>query len=276
VRWQAVPLAFVIEKRWGTHMPTNPNTWPTVDEVQNVFAAAGLMVAPPTGALANYDWQGVIDAAVAEWQSRCQITPFLATQGTQDFSTLDLTATTSDPFGSATRYLALSSGVISVTEARLFPNQLFGAVDTTSGGFVLQAGKDFVLMPVGAPGRKTPYTGIAFCWGHAFLNTAGENGVLRLTGTFGYTAILPADVRKLVLDYACAEAAPVVHNANFAAAGGVVGIKQKVQIAHVTTELSATGVSGTSPVLYGDEAQKKTLRTKLRAAAARYRQPVLV
>lgn len=264
--------------REETRMPDNlPDIlWPTPADVQNVFVAAGLITPPLPPQLAAYDWQGGIDAVVSEWELACGFSPFLAPAGemTRRFPTPDVYSAGSDPWGSPTRLLALPVGLVSVSAIRVQPPTTFGAVAPGAEGVPLADGRDYHLLPMGAPDDGQPYTHIAFTSGHSWAAPGGESGVIEVTGRFGFCASLPPAVRKVVLDLAACEAAPTVLSSRFLAAGGLVGMKKRKKVGDVETEVSASAhVGGALP--WADEAHRAALRRKFAAMAWQYRTPVM-
>jgi hypothetical protein len=256
---------------------TNRNYWPTPDEVWNTFAAAGLVTLPLSTELLLLDVDGMIESAIDLFETACGFKPFLAAAGTRQFATTDIASRASDPFGFPARYLSLPGGIVSVDEVRLHRTTLRGSVNTGSDGIALVEDQDYRLLPVGAALRGEPFTGLAFHSGYGSLGSgsAGESGVITVTGSFGYAASVPADVRRLVLQLAVMEVAPIVQSAVFAKAGGVAGLRVRKKVGDVEKEVSQVSGTGGATTFFGGEAERSRARKRLKAAGANYRQPVL-
>lgn len=259
----------------------NYSAWPTPADVWATLAAAGLMASVPDGQeppapLTDLPWQQWCDAPVAELESKTDRRPFVGENRTLRVETTSLTDRGHEPWGRSNRYLALPSGLLSVTSVTLFRSNLYGQINDPAGGggIPLTAWTDYRLEPTSAPGRGQAYTGIAFFWGHG-LTWPGENGMLEIVGTVGQTGQIPAHLWSMALQLAVAEALPAVEaNAikNTLGAEALLGqtIKVKTEEVERTVGGSRSDATGLAVYRVGSPGYA-ALRSRWNAAMRQYR-----
>lgn len=256
--------------------------WPAPADVWAVLTAAGLMEEVPFGSepsapLYELPWQQWCDAPVAELESKTDRRPFIGTTTTLDVETTSLTDRAHDPWGRPSRYLALPTPVLAVTSVKLFTSTLYGQTQNPAdaGGFTLTPWLDYRMEPSSAPGRSQPYTGIGFFWGHG-PGWPGESGLIRIVGTAGQSAQIPAHLWSLALQLAVVEALPAVEaNAIKTTLGAeaVLGQRIKVKTEEVEREVGGGrgGEANGLAVYRAGTPGYSALRSRWNAAMRQYR-----
>lgn len=262
------------------------SVWPAPSDVWAVLAAAGLMAAVPTGdeppaPLNALPWQQWCDAPIDELESKTDRHPFVGALKTIRVETTSLTDRGQEPWGRANRYLALPSGLITVTGVTLFMANLYGQINNPElGGIALSPWQDYRLEPVSAPGRNQPYNGIAFFWGHG-LAWPGESGMLEIVGTVGQAGSIPAHLWTMALDLAVAAALPAVEGQAIRTTLGaeaLLGQRIKVTTEEVTREVgggSGGAVNGLVHLRPGSTGYS-ALRSRWNGAMRQYRKKLFL
>lgn len=166
----------------------------------------------------------LIAAAVSEFEERTGYHPFLA-------DSADSSRIFDAPDGRSGRtFLDLNAGIISVTTV------LCDYYEETSTGTTLTQYTEFNVWPPDAPNRKKPYTRLTFgIYGNqmgspGYLNftidyrNANRSAKVKVTGKWGYAAIIPGDVWTAVLHRATSQAAM---GAGAILTGGLLDWKEK-------------------------------------------------
>jgi hypothetical protein len=176
---------------------------------------------------------------------------------------------------------------VEATLIELVSGGINGAVPTTTPLQTLVYGRDWSYVERSNTLRGKPHKTLSFhtgcCCG------SGVSGVLRITGTWGYSASIRADVWTLVLEYAAALAAPAVQSANSLgvatgapSAGSAAAGTGLVEIEVKTEEVSRKfGVISKDAASLGFNTLAKPgtwaagVDTRMQALAARLRGPVM-
>ena len=170
--------------------------YPTGDDLQAFLVTAGIVEANTNEAL---DYQGYVDAAIAQWEADTGYKPFLAAE--------EATTRTYDTPDGFT--LDMRGGLLSI-EVDGF----------TMDGRALVAGVDYDLFPYNAAAEGKPYLAVQFRYRLDSRYANPRN--ISLEGTFGYATSLPADVLRAILSIAAFSIATTVSGAS----GTITQIRQ--------------------------------------------------
>lgn len=161
--------------------------YPTGDELQAYLVTAGIIQPNTNEAL---DYQGFMDAAIAQWELDTGYTPFL-------FDNNPINRFYDTPDGD---FLDLQGGLLNIEDPENF----------TLDGRTLVVGTDFDLYPYDAIARGKPYTAVKFRYKLDGRYATPKN--ISLLGEFGYCNTLPADVRIALLSLAAFNLLPSASN----------------------------------------------------------------
>lgn len=165
--------------------------WPTGTDLENYLQAAGLVSDPLTDAQELFDFDGAIEAAIAQWNDETHYWPFLSTG-------LPTVRVFNAPYG---RLLDLNGGLLSLEWLSI------DVAATNSYGTRQTNLSDFTLQPSDAPSRGRPYTYIEFeGW------QGGDNRSIEVYGIWGFTldANLSAKAKRGVLAMAALDLLPQI------------------------------------------------------------------
>lgn len=171
--------------------------YPTAEDLQAFAMNAGVISA---GADLALDYGRVLSSVIAEFETDTGYVPFLATTQTRMYDF---------PYPDGT-ILDLRCGLLSVTSV-------------TISGTTLTNGVEYNLYPLNAPLNGKPYTWLEFVGHRRQVLPWSVPATIGVTGSFGYAATCPEDVKHAILCKACSDLAAIKSGA---ATGTVTSIKQ--------------------------------------------------
>jgi hypothetical protein len=166
--------------------------YPTAADLQVKLYEAGLIENPPTAAQKVIDLDTYIQEAITAWENATGYSPFLVdpTDVTKRFDPPGPTIR-GTRYGyrarGGERYVDFNQGLVSLTS-------VVTGVDSVSAGTTRTLNTDFYLYPPNAATEERPYQRLEFV-----LPVWGSQQSIRVTGKWGYTAILPDDVWQVIL-----------------------------------------------------------------------------
>lgn len=171
--------------------------YPTAEDLQAFCLNAGVITA---GSDLTLDYGYAIASAVKQFEQDSGWEPFLATAQTRRY---DMPL----PDG---KILDLRAGVLAVENFVI-------------SGTHLTQDVDYVLYPLNAPNVGKPYSWVEFVSRYTQWWPWQMPATVYVTGTFGYAAECPVDVRRAILSLACSQ---IIASKAGAATGALIGIKQ--------------------------------------------------
>jgi hypothetical protein len=223
----------------------DPTKYPDGNEGASFLRASGMLTGLSNNLMPDIDAACglAIYAAVAEWERLTRYQPFLA-------SSADSTRLFDVP---TSTILDLMGGIVTLTSVSV-------------AGSLYTAGRQYTPGPSNAVARGKPYTYLDFgALSYPYSAAGGALGILpglrqsiQVTGTWGFSLIVPPDVRLVILREMAATLAPSLSVARF---GGLVS----------WTEAGVTENYGKSQ--YADIAEAGS--AAFQAAALRYRRLTL-
>lgn len=189
--------------------------YPTDSDLQAFALNAGVISAGTDLAL---DYGRVIASAIAQWEADSGWTPFIARTQTR---LLDMPL----PDG---KVLNLRGGVLSI-------------IAFTISGTALTQGADYFLYPLNAPNVGKPYSWVEFASAYRQYWPWQTPAQISITGSWGYAADCPEDVKHAILSLACSN---LVATKSGSATGMVTSIQQDdVKLSYATNVQSASGLT---------------------------------
>jgi hypothetical protein len=223
--------------------------WPLDgDALLSYVTGMGLLEDPPTAAELALDYDGAVQAGIADWEEATRWRPFKASA----------TPTTRHFNGPESNLLPLRAGLLSLTSLAI-------------NNVVYTENQQFVLGVPNAPEKGRPYTYVDFgtspfgsswvdTWGGNFANLGvigGGRRIIAITGLWGFCTSVPADAKRAVLGRAFCHLVPQL---SLQISGGLVSSRDQ------NSEVRFAGGKG-SPLL----SEMTTLQTEFDNKVLRYR-----
>jgi len=172
-------------------------SYPVSEDLQAFALNAGVIAA---GSDLSLDYGRILTSAIKQWEFDTGWSPFIAEQDTRVYDY---------PYPDG-RILDFRGGILSIDSF-------------TVSGTALTAGVEYVLYPLRAPNIGKPYTWLEMIVRFKEYWLFTLPGIINITGTFGYAADCPDDVKEAILSLACSNLLPTKSGA---ATGMVQRIKQ--------------------------------------------------